>query len=202
MTSEKRYTTFPGSSQKCQIPPRLPLNVNRKVTSINNANIQNESPWKKFHGFLEIYQAGWGTVAYENCSAFPVVIIKKIRVESAKVPERVKNISHANVVHLHEVFSDFSDGPCLYMVYDCMSVSLTDIQSTPCGSFEEFEIAAICNEVTHLPAKERLYTNDAMIQILQGITYIHKELNMVHGKVDPNHILLSREGAIKIGLLQ
>ncbi|KAI9773398.1 MAG: hypothetical protein M1840_007613 [Geoglossum simile] len=201
MASEKRLTTFPGrqtsagpgsaglskptkSSQNRQIPPRLPLGISqgskihKVIGGASAATVYSKSPWTKYRGFLEIDQAGRGTVAHQQGQAFlPSVIIKKIKKEDIKVPERIKIIPHTNVVHLQEVFSD---GPCLYMIYELMFASLADIQLNPYGDLGELEIATICKE------------------ILRGIKYIHKELDMVHGKIDSDHILLSLEGAIKI----
>lgn len=176
MASEKRLTTFPGRQlhvkplvpnltkspkssklpQKQQIPPRLPLNVNAtsNIKYANTITPRKESPWTKFHGFLEVDQAGPGIVAYQKCSTFPTVIIKKIKGEDAKVPERIKNVSNANIVSLREIFSYRTSH---YIVYDCMSVSLTDIQATPCGDFAEFEIVAICKEVSYDSTRESSY---------------------------------------------
>lgn len=69
------------------------------------------------------------------------------------------------------------------MFYEMMDVSLAQIFGAPHGVLRHYEVAAFCKEV------------------LEGLSYIHKQLKMAHGDLTAENVLLSSaEGAVKIGI--
>ncbi|KAI9779394.1 MAG: hypothetical protein M1835_004697, partial [Candelina submexicana] len=203
---ERRVTLFPGSSSSSSqkrsatepnvdgipaprkivkriLPPRIPLGINPASkcfsTSASHSShlikFQESSPWVKYHRFLNLDQAGSAMIAYEKCAQFPTAVLKESSV--THIGHHIPRSSHANIVLLREIFSH---NDILYFVYEPMSICLADLQSTPCGTFTEYEIAAICQEILH------------------GLHYIHKDLEITHGDLTAENILFTHKGIIKI----
>lgn len=62
-----------------------------------------------------------------------------------------------------------------------MDVSLSQAFVTPLGRWKAYEVAAFSQE------------------LLNGLDYIHKSLGLVHRDMTAKSVLLSVEGAVKIG---
>ncbi|KAJ6008539.1 hypothetical protein N7540_012515 [Penicillium herquei] len=85
---------------------------------------------------------------------------------------------HKNLVHLQEIFYDEGQ---IFFVYELLDVSLAQIFGSPLGRLQLFEVAAFSKE------------------ILAGVQFIHGALNISHGKLNSSNVLLSVNGAVKIG---
>ena len=137
--------------------PRLPLQVNdaslfgnRLVPqsvpapsqTLRNGQEALENP-SRYRGILEEDQAGDCTVAYQMTADFPVVVLKK-RVMDNGHRSPLTLSYHANLCNLQDFFEETGT---IWMVYECLDVSLEDIQTSPAASFKEYELAAIATEV-------------------------------------------------------
>ena len=91
---------------------------------------------------MELEQAGPSTISHDREHLLVAVKEKKYNGESTL--DRLRSTSDHNVVDLVEIFYD--EG-IIYMVYECMEVSLRSLSSTPKGKLKHFEIAAVCKEV-------------------------------------------------------
>lgn len=91
---------------------------------------------------------------------------------------------------LHEVYVHDER---LYFIYECMDVSLAEIQATPYGEFAAFQIDTICKEVGKLASYRKA------IQVLNGIAFVHKELKIAYGPLDANSVMISRASNVKLG---
>ncbi|KAF2812827.1 kinase-like protein, partial [Mytilinidion resinicola] len=134
------------------------------------------SPWVKYQRVLEEDQGGPSTVAFRKDSTFPIVVVKSyLATDSSKVQD-VFRTRHPNIVN---VLDAFYEDDTTYIVYEYMTRSIAEVQATPLGKFEEFEIAAICKEV------------------IEGLLFLH-DLDIIHGSFTSSIVLLNREGNVKI----
>ncbi|KMK54987.1 hypothetical protein Y699_09333 [Aspergillus fumigatus Z5] len=130
--------------------------------------------WQKYRRFWESDQAGKGIVAHDNSIEHNIVVIKKFKMHASRSQHeqllRVMGDKHPNIVRLQDVFvCDLS----VYSVYESLESSLHHIQATCLQEITEIELAIIAKEV------------------LQGIQYIHNELNIVYGQLCTRNVLLS-----------
>jgi len=139
--------------------PKIPVNVSSvshsalKRPKTERAFGQEKDPWLVYHTVLTEDQAGSVTLAYRQEPAFPIVAIKERKKTVDDPMCKLSRTFHPNVVALQEVFLNQNT---LYFMYECMVVSLTAIQASPCGSLAAYEIATICREVVF---KRYVYDN-------------------------------------------
>jgi hypothetical protein len=137
--------------QRAPPPPRLPVKAKpnsnlwsqpskRTITAF----CEETSPWQKYHRIVSDCQAGPVVVAHEHRLTFPVVAIKEREVIAGWDFKRLIKVQHGNIVNLLAAFRDLSQ---LYLVYESMPVSLSDVQACPYGPLKEFEMATVCKEV-------------------------------------------------------
>lgn len=174
--SDRRVTQFPGSNEtglilpqqvtppnesnvaeppaaklKRRLPPRLPVKVKpdsnlwgqpskRTITEF----CEQASPWQKYHQIVSDCQAGPVVVAHEHRLAFSVVAIKQREVVAGWDFKRLIKVQHCNIVNLLAAFCDLSQ---LYLIYESMPVSLSDVHACSYGPLKEFEMATVCKEV-------------------------------------------------------
>jgi hypothetical protein len=105
---------------------------------------EETSPWQKYHRIVSDNQAGPVVVAHEHRLTFSVVAIKEREVVAGWDLKRLIKVQHGNIVNLLAAFRDLSQ---LYLVYESMPVSLSDVQACPFGPLKEFEMATVCKEV-------------------------------------------------------
>ncbi|KAK2797624.1 hypothetical protein FQN50_009137 [Emmonsiellopsis sp. PD_5] len=159
-------------------PPRLPVKIipNAQPSKLTKTNsfLSHEDPWKQYWGVWERDRAGTGILAYKNVESFPFVFIKKRPFPGPNgCLQHLKAISHANIVHLREAFVS---GESVYFVYDAMRVSLSQLHGSPYVSFNEADIATV----------------------LDGVKHIHDDLQISHGSLSCDNILLTEHGRIQI----
>jgi hypothetical protein len=132
-------------------PPRLPIKVKldsnlwgqpskRTITEF----CEQASPWQKYQRIVSDCQAGPVVVAHEHRLTFSVVAIKQREVAAGWDFKRLIKVQHGNIVNLLAAFCDLSQ---LYLVYESMPVSLSDVQGCSYGPLKEFEMATVCKEV-------------------------------------------------------
>jgi hypothetical protein len=137
--------------QRVPPPPRLPVKVKpdsnlwgqpskRTITAF----CEETSPWQKYHRIVSDCQAGPVVVAHEHRLTFAVVAIKQREVVAGWDFKRLIKVQHGNIVNLLAAFRDLAQ---LYLVYESMPVSLSDVQACPYGPLKEFEMATVCKEV-------------------------------------------------------
>lgn len=122
-------------------------------------------------------QAGRGWVVYNN--TFSEAIIKEVKTTSKDLARLITS-PHKNIVELQEAI--YHKG-AIFLVYEIMDISLSQIFSSPLGRLQLFEVAAFSRE------------------ILTGLEHIHKHLKIAHGDISSSSILLLVTGAVKVGML-
>jgi serine/threonine protein kinase len=140
---------------------------------------ETESPWQHYQKSFKLNQAGYGLVVHAKNATFAEGILKEIKCYGQEKLSSVTSYSHKNLVKLQRAFYD--DGT-VFLLYEMMDVSLAQIFSSPLGRLQLYEVAAFSQE------------------ILAGIDYIHNRLNVTHGDLTSNSILLSVSGSVKIGM--
>ncbi|KAJ5461027.1 uncharacterized protein N7458_002579 [Penicillium daleae] len=139
-----------------------------------------EHPSEKYSLNWKINQAGLGWLSLGNYFGYSTVLIKvrKIQKPQNGFP-MLQPAFHPNIIGLVEAFYD--EG-VVYLTYNYsgLVVSLAQVVSTPTVKVNELEIATICWDV------------------LRGLEYLHKTLDMGHGNIDSSNIVLFADGTIKI----
>ena len=97
-----------------------------------------------FQSILEEDQAGECTLAYRRTNNFPMVVIKH-RAVTGKGIETLRSTSQKNVCNLLDFFP-VGNGS-ISLVYECLAVSLSEIQACPTAPLQEYELAAVATEV-------------------------------------------------------
>ena len=129
-------------------PPPLPAmhppcpQQNHELPSTTPPNASTNS--NDFRRIIAEYQAGEGIVAHRVDSQFPLVLLKKRAKPESDTECLLTTTHHPNLVNLLAFFEN--DGE-IKLVYECMQVSLLQLQASPYNAFAEYELATICKEV-------------------------------------------------------
>ncbi|RJE18996.1 STYKc [Aspergillus sclerotialis] len=151
----------------------------RKSAAKDTESVQRKEadPWQQYQRLYKLNLAGQGFVIHRKDSTFSEYFSKEVKVNRKEWLSRITQVSHKNIVILHE--SLYHDGN-IYFIYELMDVYLSQIFSTPFGRLKAYEVASWCHEV------------------LEGIEYIHQTLGFAHGDVNSENVLLTMSGSIKI----
>ncbi|KAL9611410.1 MAG: hypothetical protein Q9167_003951 [Letrouitia subvulpina] len=175
-TARKRKLALDSPTRNISVNPSklsFPTDRDAPPRKTHRQLAAQESPPKYYHPFMEYEQAGQAQIA--RSSDHELVALKAIKPIQA---EKVQFFMNKNTVSLIDVYRNDDRA---YLVYELMFVSLRQIQATPRGlNIKSFEIAAICKE------------------ILNGLSFIHTELQLFHGHLDCGAILLNYKGNVKI----
>ncbi|KAL5362275.1 hypothetical protein BJX96DRAFT_99662 [Aspergillus floccosus] len=136
--------------------------------------ISEEPVWHKYHQFLEADQAGKAMIAHDNTIDHNIVVVKKTRAEADRAQRKrftkVIKDRPRNLVLMQDVLIE---QPWIYSVYESLETSLHHVQATSRQDITEIDLAIIGKEV------------------LQGLQYIHTELDIVYGRLNAKNLLLS-----------
>ena len=158
VSQDERLSNIPRPSlQKVRLtPPALPLKVNPASSEFRGTGrypkrvkveVQKSTPWEKdFRPILSEDQAGYAVVAHRQSLNHPVVAIKEHPIEDLSSSPFLIECSHSNIVCFHEAYIDKN---ILFLSYEFMDVSLSHVQSAPCGKLASYQIAAIIKEVNN-----------------------------------------------------
>ena len=149
---------FLGTRQRVSPPAQLPIKPNhrsqqfsptsrfdkQKPAPLSRSFVNHCNPWQG-HEYLAILKGSHRNgviIAHKQEISHPMVAVTQCD-HSANVKNLI-SCSSQNLVHLYEVYNHDDK---LYFMYECMDISLCDIQATPYGDFAPYQIAAICQEV-------------------------------------------------------
>jgi hypothetical protein len=135
-------------------PPKLPLKIRvtpQPPSSSNDAPstppfCKKESPWKTYQAIVPDDEAGAVIVAHVHHFTFKVVAIKERGAVNDKKLESLRKLQHNNIVHFLAAFQEESR---LYLVYESVRTSLSEVQGCSYGPLKEFELAAVCKQVSY-----------------------------------------------------
>ncbi|PIG82015.1 hypothetical protein AARAC_010519 [Aspergillus arachidicola] len=131
----------------------------------------------KIDKYYTIDQAGLGVLALKDVHHLPFCVIKKYPRSSKKHIRNLKPARHKNLICLFEYAEAQSEIHLVYE-YEHIPISLGCLAGSV--QFSEVAIATVSREV------------------LEGLQYIHSELRMSHGAINPSNILLTWKGEVKI----
>ena len=155
--SNKTYRVLKRADIRKQRQPSNQTPANSKTQLAQYATVNttpSETVSQKYQCVLEEDQAGKCFVAYHKTPEFPLFAVKhRLREENSGT---VVLTHHPNVVSIHDVCVQNAS---VWIVYDCLTVSLAEIQASPVAPFEEYELAAICQEVSKRKFQTRIRTN-------------------------------------------
>ncbi|KAJ5456075.1 uncharacterized protein N7458_004339 [Penicillium daleae] len=138
-------------------------------------------PSQKYALNWKIDQAGSGWLSLGNYFGFSTVLIKKRKTSESQIsPTKLQVAFHENLVGLIEAFYDST---AIYLAYNYygVAVNLSQVSLTPAVRLSEADLSSICRSV------------------LRGLEYIHEQLQIGHGNINGDNILLCSDGAVKIG---
>ncbi|GBF59744.1 serine/threonine-protein kinase [Trichophyton mentagrophytes] len=142
---------------------------------------QQGEPWAVYRRFIEEDQAGGAVIAHTMNPAFDLVAVKERKIVASKATNSLRTAFHSNIVCLNEIFENEGVVFLIYEYIDYSHVSLGDLGNSLGHPLNEVELAAICK------------------QALDGLSYIHKKLGIVHGDINDENILFAQSGMLKIG---
>ncbi|KAF5861165.1 hypothetical protein ETB97_000539 [Aspergillus alliaceus] len=122
----------------------------------------------------------WNSVhAIEFKEGRPVGFVTHRKVETKSLPlDRIRDISHANVLGFKEVFI-LKDN--IYFLQDQWGLTLNEIlQLSPVFMLSEVEVAVICKAVLH------------------ALVYIHEEMDICYGNLTCSDILINEQGEVQV----
>ncbi|EDN11150.1 predicted protein [Histoplasma mississippiense (nom. inval.)] len=173
----------PPRLQKRQKPPPLPVTVKRssnespgEVKRQETDFCQTGNPWQRYERFTQEGKSRSIYLAFEKSQTASMVAVKVCHNVTVNPTRSLVRTSHVNLVNLKAAFIDKE---IVYLIYERVDLSLNHLHS--CVSLKEAHIAAICKEV------------------LQGLSYIHRELHIGHGEIRSSNVFVTLSGVIKIG---
>ena len=86
-------------------------------------------------------------IAFKIELTFSIVVIKIKVISNIIDGLECLKLPYPNIVNILKVFKK---GKMVYLIYECLSILLVNIQASPFGTLVEFKIAAVCKEVIWL----------------------------------------------------
>lgn len=141
-------------------------------------------------------QAGPAIIGSDNSEECRFVAIKRVKKVDNSLVHRIPSFNSDQLVEIRDMYQDNDD---VVIIYEQMDVSLRHITGLLQGPLKAFQIAAICKEVR--VSFDRFTSNLLTVgeKVLDGLSYLHKELSHYHGALSCGTILLNLEGRVKIG---
>jgi hypothetical protein len=102
------------------------------------------NPWEEYYAILKEDQGGQVTITYKQEFQHPIIAIKQTKITKNSCVKSLTGCLHENIVSLQ---SAYIDNNVVFFVYECMDVTLAEIQSTPFGSLALYQITAVYKEV-------------------------------------------------------
>lgn len=137
-----------------------------------------KSQMSRYHKSYHIDQVGPGVIALKDVEALPVYLIKERPKQNDKGVCTSLPIVYKNLIGLRDIY--IAQGRSFFVYdYEHLAISLGCVVGTV--DFSEADIATICKE------------------LLEGLVYIHYDLNISYGSLDCSNVLLTSIGEIKIG---
>ncbi|KAE8334763.1 hypothetical protein BDV24DRAFT_156592 [Aspergillus arachidicola] len=142
--------------------------------------VKHGSPYNQEDRLFFGLNPPWNNVhAIEFKEGRPVSFVTHQKVETKNISlDRIRQISHANVLGFKEVFV-LKD--IIYFLRDQWGLTLNEIlQLSPVFNLSEVEVAVICRA------------------ILQGLRYIHEQVDICYGNLTCSDILINEQGEVRI----
>jgi Protein kinase domain len=152
----------------------LPRRVSR--SGVLRISCFSKSPWDQHYPMIIVSHTGEGTVALKENPRGKMVFIKKV---TARKQEDLtafnKSVSHENILPLTAAYFH---NDSIYLVYNYLPVTL---QEMVLRYLTTVQIATVCAAIAN------------------GLDYLHRELSITHGRLNPGNVVVGRDGAVKIG---
>jgi serine/threonine protein kinase len=161
-----------------------------KATNNYTKRIPNK-PQTTYREFMCLNQAGPAEIASTEDGVY--VAIKRIQV-SDKPVFSIPDFKSDYLVNIRDMYTE--DDETVAVVYEFVDVSLRNIMAASGVALQVFQIADICKGVSNSPKK---LGNNSQRQLVNGLSYIHENLRLYHGKLGFDTVLLNQDGKVKIG---
>ncbi|KAB8202232.1 hypothetical protein BDV34DRAFT_215646 [Aspergillus parasiticus] len=170
-----------------ELPYHTPLSCGRnkerdRTAHQDSGHMSYQHPYSIIDCFSVGIEPQWdGIDAIKFIQNRPVFYVKQFGVAGDELHIRhLKPTSHPNLVNLQKTFIVNNTA---FFVYKPWKISLQEFQQLqPIFRLEKVKIATICGQM----------------RILNGLAYIHNELDIIHGKVQEGNIYIMENGDIKI----
>jgi hypothetical protein len=188
MSINRRRTLFPGDKNyhallpkprlvEASKMPRLPSVSRRSSGPTMRVSLKNgDNPWTSYARLSRVeMHAGQGKVAQRRGQLSQLVFIKQVDSCTQEALQRLRSAIHPNVLPFTAAYLYKQS---IYLVYNYSPVMLQELVR---WYLSTVEIATVCNAVA------------------QGLEYLHRELDMVHGNLDTCTVVVGNDGQVKIG---
>jgi hypothetical protein len=168
--SDKRITVFPGDGETSHLAKtRRPLKAYLKTPSVpasvpsqrareieasaKGRPVAASQPLSKstagakinYSTFMEIDQAGFAVMAYDNTKECNIIAIKRLRVTNWRTIRQIQPFTSDHVVSIKQSYMNDSE---MVIIYEKMDISLRDMTAVLSEPLKDCHIATICKEVS------------------------------------------------------
>ncbi|KAL4745866.1 uncharacterized protein BDW70DRAFT_145057 [Aspergillus foveolatus] len=143
-------------------------------------SIKHGSPYDQLDRLFVGLHPSWnGIDAIEFKDGSPVGFVSHYSPQGKDIPlQRLTQVTHPSFLAYKEIFISQGD---VYFLYEQWGVTLEQVwKLSPVFRLGEAEVAIICKK------------------ILQGLLYIHKELNIFYGDLKCSDVIITHGGEVKI----
>ncbi len=149
-----------------------------------------------YNELMTLDQAGPAIIGSNNSEECNLVAIKRVKRVNNSLVHRIPSFNSDQLVEIRDMYQDNDD---VVIIYEKMNVSLRHITGLLRGPLKAFQIAAICKEVRFSFDRFTSSLLTVREKVLDGLSYIHKELSHYHGALSCGTILLNLDERVKIG---
>jgi hypothetical protein len=195
MSLHRRQTYFPGKNHHPILPependashdvkelikaPKMlePSPISRAVSrpAMRMSLKSGDNPSANYTPSFAVNHAGPGIVAQRKGQLRQMVFIKQVDNCTQSELQRLSSASHENILAFTAAYLYKQS---IYLVYSYLPVTLKELER---WHLSTVQTATVCHAIA------------------QGLDYLHRELNMVHGSLHTGTVVVSRDGQVKIG---
>lgn len=195
MSLNRRQTYFPGKNHHAILPKRehgaihdveeliqapkmpKPSPISRKVSrSVMRMSLKSgDNPSANYAPSFAVNHTGPGIVAQRKGQLRQKVFIKQVNNCTQSELQLLSSASHENILAFTAAYLYKKS---IYLVYNYLPVTLKELERLYLSTVQT---ATVCHAIA------------------QGLDYLHRELNMVHGSLHTGAVVVSGDGQVKIG---
>lgn len=151
--------------------------------------------------FVALGQSWRGIDAVEFKDGLPVGYISHYNLEENETPiDRLPQVSHPSLLIAREIFV-FKNK--VHFCYEQWGITLDEIEQLwPVFQLSEVEVALICKAVSPQFMTKSNGLKLTFLKTLEGLRYLHKDLDICYGGLTGKNVLITKEGDVKISKAQ
>lgn len=163
--------------------------------------IKHGSPYdQRDRLFVGLSRSWRGVDAIEFKDGSPVGYISHCNTEEKEIPVyHLSQVSHPSLLIAREIFVTRGN---VYFCYGHWGITLNEVEQLwPVYQLSEVEVALICKAVSSKLTKKKNKNKGLELtfsKTLEGLRYLHKDLDVCYGGLTSENILITEGGDVKI----